>query len=596
MRIQVTALAGLACLAPLSARAQGFDAENFRPATSTTAAFSQDMARVLPRGDFNVGLTLDYAHNPLVLRDPTTNEIVANGGVVSDRLVGHLGAAFGFGNVLEARIGFPVVIVQDGNVANLRSGSLGTTTIGDLRVGGKAALFGARGQDGFKLAVAADLTLPTGSESDFAGDDTVSFRPRAIAGVDWQKFSGALTVGYAFRREQAVASGNLTVDDQILGGLALGYAIRPNLWALGEAYLSHVTGSSGGVRDTPLEAIAGARYAVSGPWMVQGGIGMGLTSGAGAPAVRALLAIGYATDLVPPPPPPPLPPPPPPPPPVKKPPPDVDTDGDGIVDRLDKCPTDPEDKDGFEDEDGCPDPDNDQDGVPDVTDKCPLVPEDKDAFEDDDGCPDPDNDKDGFLDGVDKCPNEPEVFNGFEDDDGCPDKGAPLAVLTNDQIEIKQQVNFATDKSTIKKSSFTLLATVARIMKLHPEITKVRVEGHTDNHGSEQYNLKLSQSRADSVRKHLIEVDGIDAARLEAVGYGLSRPIADNRKAKGRAANRRSAFVILQRAPAPDAAAPAAPAPAAPAPAAPAAPPTPPAPPAPPPAAPSPPPALDAKP
>src|SRR5262245_46132846 len=192
-------------------------------------------------------------------------------------------------------------------------------------------------------------------------------------------------------------------------------------------------------------------------------------------------------------------------------PPSPDPDGDGILGKADKCPTNPEDKDGFEDEDGCPELDNDQDGVPDETDKCPMVPEDKDGFEDDDGCPDPDNDKDGFLDGVDKCPNDPEVFNGFEDDDGCPDKGPALAVLTDQQIEIKQQVNFATDKSTIKKNSFTLLATVARIMKLHPEITKVRVEGHTDNHGTEKHNLKLSQDRADSVRKHLIEVDGIDA-------------------------------------------------------------------------------------
>src|SRR5262252_1410440 len=584
MRIQVTVLAGLAWLVPLSVRAQGFDAENFRAANSTSAAFSQEMARVLGRGDFDVGLTLDYAHNPLVLRDPVTNDVVTNGGVVSDRLVGHLGAAFGFGDVLEARVGFPVVIVQNGNVSDLRSGSLGTTTLGDLRVGGKAALYGKRGEDGFKLALAADLDVPTGSANNFAGDDMFSFRPRVIAGVDMRNFSGALTAGYAFRKERTVAAGNLTVDDQLLAGLALGYAIKPTrLWALGEAFLSHVNGSSGGVRNTPLEAIVGARYAVSGPWMVQGGIGTGLTNGVGAPAVRVILAVGYATDLRPPPPPPPAPPPPPPPPPpVKQPPPDVDTDGDGIVDRLDKVPTEPEDKDGFEDDDGCPDPDNDKDGVPDVTDKCPMDPEDKDGFEDEDGCPDPDNDKDGFLDGVDKCPNEPETFNGFEDDDGCPDKGPVLVVLTDQQIEIKQQVNFATDKSTIKKNSFVLLATVARIMKLHPEITKVRVEGHTDNHGTEQHNLKLSQDRADSVRKHLIEVDGIDAARLEAVGYGLGHPIADNKSAKGRALNRRSAFVILERAPAPGPAAPAGAAtPATPAPPATAAPPVPPAPPPP---------------
>ena len=146
----------------------------------------------------------------------------------------------------------------------------------------------------------------------------------------------------------------------------------------------------------------------------------------------------------------------------------------------------------------------------------------------------------------------PETFNGFEDDDGCPDKPS-LAVLTGEKIEIKQQVNFATNKSTIKKDSFPLLAGVAKIMSLHPEITKVRVEGHTDNRGTEKHNLKLSQDRAASVRTHLISVGGIDASRLDAQGFGLTKPIAPNKTAKGRAANRRSEFIIVERAPAADA-------------------------------------------
>jgi OOP family OmpA-OmpF porin len=75
-----------------------------------------------------------------------------------------------------------------------------------------------------------------------------------------------------------------------------------------------------------------------------------------------------------------------------------DNDGDGIPDALDKCPNDPEDKDGFQDEDGCPDPDNDHDGIPDNLDKCPNEPEDFDGFQDQDGCPDPDNDGDGIPD------------------------------------------------------------------------------------------------------------------------------------------------------------------------------------------------------
>ena len=98
-----------------------------------------------------------------------------------------------------------------------------------------------------------------------------------------------------------------------------------------------------------------------------------------------------------------------------------DTDGDGIPDDKDKCPNEPEDKDGFQDEDGCPDLDNDGDGIPDAQDKCPNQAEDKDGFQDEDGCPDPDNDGDGIPDAADKCPNEPEDKDGFQDEDGCPD-------------------------------------------------------------------------------------------------------------------------------------------------------------------------------
>ncbi|MCA9664069.1 MAG: OmpA family protein [Myxococcales bacterium] len=101
--------------------------------------------------------------------------------------------------------------------------------------------------------------------------------------------------------------------------------------------------------------------------------------------------------------------------------PDPDNDKDGILDAADKCPNQPEDKDGFEDTDGCPDKDNDKDGIPDSEDKCPDEPEDKDGFQDADGCPDKDNDKDGIPDAVDKCPNQPEDKDGFQDKDGCPD-------------------------------------------------------------------------------------------------------------------------------------------------------------------------------
>ena len=248
-----------------------------------------------------------------------------------------------------------------------------------------------------------------------------------------------------------------------------------------------------------------------------------------------------------------------------------DKDGDGIKDNVDKCPNDPEDKDGFQDEDGCPDHDNDKDGIPDKTDKCPNDPEDKDGFQDEDGCPDPDNDGDGLFDKVDQCPNDAEDKDGFQDEDGCPDPdndkdgfldkddkcpnepgvapdGCPkkynLVVVTEKKIELKQTVFFDFNKASIKSVSFALLNEVAQAMADNPKI-KVEIGGHTDSVGNDAFNLKLSQSRAESVRIYLIK-RGIDSNRMVPKGYGENVPIADNRTEAGRSQNRRVEFVITE--------------------------------------------------
>jgi len=250
-----------------------------------------------------------------------------------------------------------------------------------------------------------------------------------------------------------------------------------------------------------------------------------------------------------------------------------DMDGDGILDNVDECPKRPEDFDNFEDKDGCPDEDNDNDGLADKIDECPNDPEDKDGFQDEDGCPDPDNDKDGLADKIDQCPDDPEDMDGFEDDDGCPDcdndedgvpecpdeidkcpdqpaqtpDGCPqkykLVVVTKTKIELKQTIYFETAKATIKRVSYPLLDEVAQALEDHPKI-RVRIEGHTDSRGTDTFNLKLSDSRANSVRNYLIR-RGIDADRMVAKGYGESVPIADNRTKAGRAQNRRVEFVII---------------------------------------------------
>jgi OOP family OmpA-OmpF porin len=220
--------------------------------------------------------------------------------------------------------------------------------------------------------------------------------------------------------------------------------------------------------------------------------------------------------------------------------PESDNDRDGIVDATDKCPGEPEDQDGFEDADGCPDPDNDQDGIADAEDKCPGEPEDKDGFEDGDGCPDPDNDKDGLADGVDKCP----LDAGPESNAGCPKKYQHI-VITDERIELKQKIFFETNKAGILPKSFGLLTEIASALRSRPSM-RVRIEGHTDTQGPRKRNMDLSQARAEAVRRYLVG-QGLEEARMEAIGYGPDQPIETNRTTAGREKNRRVEFVILQQ-------------------------------------------------
>lgn len=270
--------------------------------------------------------------------------------------------------------------------------------------------------------------------------------------------------------------------------------------------------------------------------------------------------------------------------------PDPDNDSDGLLDKDDKCPDQAEDKDGFEDKDGCPDLDNDDDGIEDTQDLCPDIAEDKDGFEDDNGCPDPDNDSDGVLDkddkcpdefgvakyqgcpipdkdkdgisdDVDKCPDEPETYNGVKDDDGCPD-GKVTAKLEGQRVVILDKVYFATNKDTILKKSYPVLRAVAGVLRANPQVTKLRIEGHTDDVGKDEDNMELSKRRAASVTRFLVEQERLDAKRLQDAGYGETIPLCDEvealtsdkklaRKNKKkveacRADNRRVEFVVIE--------------------------------------------------
>lgn len=237
----------------------------------------------------------------------------------------------------------------------------------------------------------------------------------------------------------------------------------------------------------------------------------------------------------------PTPAPPPPPPPVAPP---GDRDGDGIVDPDDHCPDDPEDRDGFEDADGCPDRDNDGDRIPDDEDSCPNDPEDRDGFEDTDGCPDHDNDGDGIVDVDDACPNEPEVVNGIDDQDGCPDRG--LIEFVNDRIVLDDRVLFAYDRAFIRPRAGDVLDAIITLWRQHPEWERVRIEGHTDIRGTPRYNQQLSERRAQTVMEALIE-RGMPRGMIESIGHGETRPLNLGSREATHRRNRRVEFVVISR-------------------------------------------------
>ncbi|HTR30063.1 MAG TPA: OmpA family protein [Puia sp.] len=227
-------------------------------------------------------------------------------------------------------------------------------------------------------------------------------------------------------------------------------------------------------------------------------------------------------------------------PPVKK----KDTDKDGIPDSEDACPLKP----GFARYHGCPVPDTDHDGIDDEHDSCPTVA----GLARYHGCPIPDRDGDGVNDEEDQCPDSV----GPASNHGCPLPPPPVVIVAppvapvltirrEDSIAINyiaRNVLFNSSSDRFRDSSFSALDTLAARMLAHPE-WHLTIEGHTDNSGIRAKNMVLSQRRADAIRVYL-EKRGISPDRLTSVGYGSSRPVADNRTVAGRAANRRVEFKL----------------------------------------------------
>ena len=227
-----------------------------------------------------------------------------------------------------------------------------------------------------------------------------------------------------------------------------------------------------------------------------------------------------------------------------------DSDQDGIPDAEDKCPQ----QAGIPEFNGCPD--SDGDGVIDPEDACP---EEYGTVENN-GCPIADRDGDGLADDVDECPDlaGPEAFLGCPDSDGdglvdkvdrCPDTVGPASnrgcPIIEEEVQetlnfVAQNVAFETGRATLRSESEAILDKVVTILRQYPNYS-LAIGGHTDSVGNAATNQLLSERRAKSCYDYLFS-KGIAAERMSYVGYGETRPIADNRYKDGREQNRRVEF------------------------------------------------------
>ncbi len=204
-----------------------------------------------------------------------------------------------------------------------------------------------------------------------------------------------------------------------------------------------------------------------------------------------------------------------------------DTDGDGVIDKDDQCP----DKPGPLANKGCPYLDTDGDGILDKEDKCPDVA----GLAKYSGCPVPDRDHDGVNDELDACPDQP----GIAANKGCPEIKKEVIAKAN---YAAKKIQFRVSSADLTKGSFAVLDTVAKLLKENPEL-KLTIEGHTSAEGKYETNMKLSESRAATVKNYLA-THGVDEARLHSVGYGPDRPLNEGKTPEEKAKNRRVELVL----------------------------------------------------
>jgi OOP family OmpA-OmpF porin len=404
--------------------AGNIDLSGFRPAIDSRGYLTVNASQVLGHTEFSFGLgSLDWGYKLLDFKGNGATYSVDN--IITATLIAAFGIKIGPAE-LEFGASAPIRIMN-GDRGPDNTGDPSTPNddetfkidgqgLGNVGLHFKTRFLKTSRPPHIGLGVIASIYLPTTSPKDrFLGEEKAT--PQIMGILDKEfgrtgRLRMSLNAGIRIRSTTTfvqndasgmpaapVTNGELTASSEIPFGFGIAYAISKQKFdVVGEVIGAVPLGTKQNYQ--PLEAIGGIKLYLARNSFLSLGAGAGLQPAKGAnPDVRAFIGIVFEPNI-------------------------GDRDGDGLKDDVDKCPDDPEDFDGFEDEDGCPEPDNDRDGILDEDDKCPLIPEDKDGFQDEDGCPEGDKndrDGDGILDNVDKCPDDPEDFDQFEDEDGCPD-------------------------------------------------------------------------------------------------------------------------------------------------------------------------------
>jgi len=540
------------------------DVSRFRAPIVADGLLGVASTDALPPLHMNASTMVGYSNNPLVWRfEDGTYEPVIEHQVAMEVVV-----SIGLIRFVDIGVGLPILLFQDGppppdpnstDPFNINLGTVSGSGAGDLRIMPRLQFADER-SFGFGGSFISEFSFNSGEvfggRSRYFGDPGITWRPRVVGSMPLGFGRLVASLGMRIRNTEQIADTGFDHEwEYHVGGEINVLRDKIPLSAIFELAGANSIGFSGNGQ-VSLELLGAARARVLPELIVTAGIGVGLTSGLGTPTTRFLFGVSWA-------------------------PPANDQDNDNVPDDIDECPYEGEDYDGFEDGDGCPELDNDEDAIPDDVDECPDEPEDFNEFRDDDGCPDADeidtdgdgindlndrcpadaedfdsfndadgcpdidNDIDGVPDDEDKCPDEKETINGFEDYDGCPDEGDALTEYFESKIEIMETILFESGKAIIKTQSERVLDQVALQILAHPDIIKVRIEGHTDSLGPDEDNLFLSQDRADAVRRYLIGRD-VPREKLEAAGFGEEQPIDSNATLAGRARNRRVEFIIIQ--------------------------------------------------